>query len=92
MHDAGTLQPVHFLKVGHHGSHNATPDETILDTVLPRTRIDARPVTALVSTCHEVYEGVPHDHTLDRIQSRVDTLLSTADVPPAQPVTVTFPG
>ena len=31
MHAAGLLQPVHFLKVGHHGSHNATPDDAILD-------------------------------------------------------------
>lgn len=91
MHDAGLLRPVHFLKVGHHGSHNATPDDAILEAVLPQTRPDARPVTGLVSTCHDVYDGVPHDPTLDRIRGRCDALLYTTSAAPGKPVTVTFP-
>ena len=92
MHAAGLLQPVHFLKVGHHGSHNATPNDAILDAILPRVRADARPVTALVSTCEEVYEGVPHNSTLDRIRSRCDELLSTTDASLGMAITVTFLG
>jgi beta-lactamase superfamily II metal-dependent hydrolase len=92
MHAAGLLTPVHFLKVAHHGSHNATPDDATLDAILPRARVDKRPVTALVSTCQEVYESVPHDLTLDRIRSRCDTFLSTTDVRPGKAVMVTFPG
>ena len=92
MHAAGLLQPVHFLKVGHHGSHNATPDDSILDAILPRVRADGRPVTALVSTCEEVYEGVPHNSTLDRIRSRCNELLSTTDASQGKAITVTFPG
>ena len=29
------LKPVHFLKVGHHGSHNATPPDSILEDSAP---------------------------------------------------------
>src|SRR3712207_7480481 len=34
----GVLEPVHFLKVAHHGSHNGTPDGEILDAILPPRR------------------------------------------------------
>ena len=31
----GLLRPVHFVKIGHRGSHNGTPDDALLNLVLP---------------------------------------------------------
>ena len=80
------LQPVDFLKIGHHGSHNSTPPPSILDRFLPVDR-RARAV-ALVSTCAHVYGGVPDPDTLSEIERRVQRIYSTADVPPGQPLIV----
>ena len=91
MHKLGLLEPVHFLKVGHHGSHNGTPPDELLDMVLPATRPDDRARRAAVSTFPGSYDNVPHGDTLDRIRVRVDELLDTEDVPDGQPVVVDFP-
>jgi len=84
------LQPVHFIKVGHHASHNGTPDEDLLEQILPRKRPDSRPRSALVSTCKDTYNGVPDQDTLSRLEGRVDTLYRTNDVPPGKPVEISF--
>ncbi len=47
MDNRGLLKPVDFLKVGHHGSHNATPPPDLLDKILPE---DGKRRYAAVST------------------------------------------
>lgn len=73
----GLLQPVDFLKVGHHGSGNATPPDLILDLCLPRERREQ--AIALISTCAGVYDGVPDSGTLTRIAARVHAVYNTAE-------------
>jgi hypothetical protein len=91
MEQNGQLRPVHFVKVGHHGSHNATPDEDMLKRIFPlRRRGDSWPRTALVSTCDEPYHGVPDHDTLARLERRVDKLVRTDDVPPGEAVEIRF--
>ena len=62
--------PVHFLKVGHHGSHNGTPGGELLDAILPPAPPDDRPRSALVSTHEGTYNNVPDVHTLDELAER----------------------
>ncbi|HUF39193.1 MAG TPA: hypothetical protein VMN57_11780 [Anaerolineales bacterium] len=88
---AGLLEPVHFLKVGHHGSHNATPPDETLEAVLPMKNPDGRERTALVSTCEGSYNGVPHAPTIERLETRVDRVLSTESVAPGEAVRISFP-
>ncbi len=78
MHELAVLQPVHVLKVAHHGSWNGTPPDDVLDSILPTVPLDARPRHALVSTHPGGYASVPDQPTLDRIGARA-TLLSTLD-------------
>ena len=84
------LRPVHFVKVGHHASHNGTPDEDVLQQILPIPRPDARRRTALVSTCEGTYNGVPDHDTLARLERRVDELLQTTQVPVGSAVEIQF--
>ena len=88
----GVLEPVDFLKVSHHGSHNGTPPDEVLDTVLPERRRGARKRVALVSTWPETYSGVPDEHTLARLRGRVDEIVSTTSVATGDAVTVEFEG
>jgi beta-lactamase superfamily II metal-dependent hydrolase len=84
------LQPLDFLKIGHHGSRNATPPDSVLDLCLPRDRREQ--AIALVSTCADVYESVPDDHTLARIASRVKVIHSTAEsTPVGSPLVIEVP-
>ncbi len=91
MDKQGVLEPVHFLKVGHHGSWNGTPPPELLDKVLPAKAPDDRPRKALVSTCADTYNKVPDTPTLDAIRSRCD-LVTVGE--PAEPsfVDVEFEG
>jgi beta-lactamase superfamily II metal-dependent hydrolase len=84
------LRPVHFVKVGHHASHNGTPDERVLERILPLRRHDARRRTALVSTCAGTYNGVPDHDTLARLERRVDELVLTSRVPVGSAVEIRF--
>ena len=86
------LEPVHFLKVGHHGSHNATPPDPILEKILPAKKPDRRKRTALVSTCEGTYDGVPHTPTLDRLRPRCDQVLETKTVGEGEAVRISFAG
>jgi beta-lactamase superfamily II metal-dependent hydrolase len=88
----GTLKPVHFLKVGHHASHNATPPDQILEKILPLEKPDARKRIALVSTCAGVYGGVPHEPTLERLEERCDQVLMTDSVAVGDSVSISFKG
>jgi beta-lactamase superfamily II metal-dependent hydrolase len=84
------IRPVDFLKVGHHGSHNATPPDEILERLLPADRAGGPRRVALVSTQHDVYNAVPHPPTLDRIRARVEELVTTQDVAPGGVVEIRF--
>jgi len=64
------LEPVHFLKVAHHGSHNGTPDGEIFDAILPEKPRDKRKRHAAISTWRDTYSGIPHSPTDARLASR----------------------
>jgi len=88
------LKPVDFLKVGHHGSNNATPQPEILDKILPVPYHRER--TAALSTFigdskHPQYHGVPDPNTLDRIKTRC-TLKDTRDVDFGKYIDIQFQG
>jgi beta-lactamase superfamily II metal-dependent hydrolase len=72
------LKPVHFLKVSHHGSHNGTPADDILELILPLVPPDTRARHAAISTWTETYSGIPHTPTNDRLKARC-TLQGTLD-------------
>jgi beta-lactamase superfamily II metal-dependent hydrolase len=72
MNRQGKLEPVHFLKVGHHGSSNGTAPPELLDKVLPPNPPDKKPRKAIVSTCVGPYHDVPHTGTLDLIRTRCE--------------------
>ena len=98
MERENVLAPVHFRKVGHHGSHNATPPDSILERIFPLARQhDTRKRTALISTCCDVYPGVPDDDTMIRLEARCDEIVRTDKLPGrrnralGKPVSVAFP-
>jgi hypothetical protein len=70
MNKRNLLAPVHFLKVGHHGSHNGTPEDELLDRILPIPAPDERPRHAVVSTHEGTYNNVPDSATLDELRLR----------------------
>lgn len=61
------FQPVHFLKVSHHGSHNGTPSHDLLDQVLPS---DGARRYSVVSAYPGTYNNVPDEDTLADLESR----------------------
>jgi ribonuclease BN (tRNA processing enzyme) len=75
-------KPVDFLKVGHHGSHNATPwnrhagkeqeVNQILDAILPLPEAGKEPTAkCLVSTKRKQYDTIPDGELLAEIGKRV---------------------
>jgi beta-lactamase superfamily II metal-dependent hydrolase len=72
MDKRGVLHPVHFLKVGHHGSWNGTPPPELLEKVLPEAPPDDRPRQAVVSTHRDTYNDVPEEETLEQIGLRAE--------------------
>jgi beta-lactamase superfamily II metal-dependent hydrolase len=78
MDEHGALEPVHLLKIAHHGSWNGTPQGAILDKILPTDPPDDRKRYAVVSTCLDTYSGVPDTTTLTTLGSRAE-LHSTLD-------------
>jgi beta-lactamase superfamily II metal-dependent hydrolase len=91
MESKGVLEPVHLLKVAHHGSHNGTPTDDIFDAILPETPPDDRPRHAVISTWGDTYSGIPDTPTNTRLAGRA-TLQSTLDHPDDLFYEVTFPG
>ena len=85
------LKSVDFLKVGHHGSHNATPPDELLEKILPGGIPAGRPRSAAVSTYDNTYSGVPGKDTLDRIAAHCQ-LKDTRDLPDGKYVDLEFPG
>jgi hypothetical protein len=64
------LSPVHFLKISHHASHNGTPEDEILEKILPEIPPDARTRVAVASTFPETYPGIPDGFTEARLEAR----------------------
>jgi hypothetical protein len=76
-------RPIHFLKVGHHGSENSTPwndggeadvtePGTILDAILPVPAAGAKPkARAVVSTMRKNYKTIPRSALLTELGRRV---------------------
>jgi len=91
MNREGVLEPVHFLKVAHHGSHNGTPADEVFEAILPEVPPDARARHAAVSTWRDTYSGIPHAPTDARLAARC-TLHSTLDDPDAPFYELEFPG
>ena len=58
------LKQVHFLKISHHGSHNGTPEPSLLNKVLPIGPQDGRRRVSLVTTWKGTYNNVPDRDTL----------------------------
>ena len=77
----GLVQPVHFLKVSHHGSHTGLPPAAILDKLLPMPAPAGKKRQAAVSTYLHTYPGVPDPPTLKEVGHRTD-LRSTLDLAP----------
>jgi hypothetical protein len=83
---AALKDPIHFLKIGHHGSENATPwndkedgqvtePSTILDAILPLPQGNAKPkAKAIVSTMRKNYETIPRSALLKEIGRRVQNV------------------
>jgi beta-lactamase superfamily II metal-dependent hydrolase len=90
--DPSPLKAVHFLKVGHHGSHNGTPTGDLLERILPLQAPDARPRSALVSTHDGTYSGVPHAETLAEIAERCDPVVRIGEDGDALFTDLLFPG
>lgn len=76
MQQAGVLRPVDFLKVSHHGSHNGTPAEALLDEFFPAKGKKKR--KAVISTWEKTYGGIPHSPTNKKLACRC-TLQSILD-------------
>ena len=82
-------QPLDFLKIGHHGSINATPwndaedgkttePSTILDAILPVER--AHSAKAVASTLRKNYQSIPSAALLVEIGKRVQNSRSYEDM------------
>jgi glyoxylase-like metal-dependent hydrolase (beta-lactamase superfamily II) len=92
MAEQGVLEPVHLLKIAHHGSWNGTPQGEILDQILPITPPDDRKRYAVVSTCLETYPGVPDDTTENTLKARVDEFHTTLGLADADHFDIELPG
>lgn len=65
----GKVQPVHFLKVSHHGSANGTPID-LLDKLMPLPAPDERPRFSVVSSYPGVYSGIPDPGSRNALSAR----------------------
>ncbi|TCC54271.1 hypothetical protein E0H73_39675 [Kribbella pittospori] len=88
MHDLGVLQPVHLVKISHHGSHNGTLDDHIED-VLPTADDDGRERHAIVSTHDHDWPSIPDEDTLKLYRDRA-TLHDTREVARGSHIEVRF--
>ena len=85
------LKPLDFLKVGHHGSHNATPwhrdadadheVNQIFDAILPLPKGRKKPTAqCLVSTKRKQYDTIPDAELLTELGKRVSNTNKYLDV------------
>lgn len=70
MSEQGVFRPVDFLKVSHHGSHNGTPKDELLEKFLPLDPKKNKKRKAVISTWDKTYGGIPHAATNARIACR----------------------
>lgn len=84
-------KPIDFLKVGHHGSHNATPwhreadsdheVNQIFDAILPRPKGREKPTAqCIVSTKRKQYDTIPDAELLTELGKRVRNTKKYLDV------------
>ncbi len=92
MDQQGVLEPVHLLKIAHHGSWNGTPQGEILDKILPTTPPDDRKRYAVVSTCLDTYNGVPDETTLATLGARAELHSTLDQIPDAGHLDIELPG
>ena len=90
-------KPIHFLKAGHHGSHNATPwnrhadanqeVNQIFDAILPPPENGEEPTACcIVSTKRKQYDTIPDAELLTEIGRRVkNTRVYLTDFHQAEP-------
>lgn len=77
------LEPVHFLKVSHHGSHTGLPNSELLNKILPEPAPDERKRSAVVCTYPKTYKDVPDTELLaSELESRCEVKYVTKDVIP----------
>ena len=72
MNKRDLLTPVHLLKVSHHGSRNGTPDDELLEKILPEEHVDNRERHVVVSTFEDTYDDVPHAETMRKLRNRAE--------------------
>src|SRR6266540_4037023 len=92
MDQQGVLEPVHLLKIAHHGSWNGTPQGEILDKILPTAPPDDRKRFAVVSTCLDTYNGVPDETTLATLGARAELHSTLDQIPDAGHLDIELPG
>ena len=85
------LNPVHFLKISHHGSKNGSPLEQI-DKVFPPQSHDGKRRACVVSTSVGAYPGVPDEDSLALLRSRASEFHDTRDLAPGKFHDVVFEG
>jgi beta-lactamase superfamily II metal-dependent hydrolase len=92
MQEQDLLQPVHFIKIAHHGIVNGTVAD-VLDAVFPQASPDGRQRHAVVSTHDDDWDSVPNPDTLALYRNRDDCELhDTRTVGQGEPVVITFAG
>jgi hypothetical protein len=92
MNDQGLLQPVHFIKVSHHGSVNGTVPEIFSEVLLPDAGDADRPRRAAVSTHDDQWESVPDHDTLGFYTGCCTELFDTRSIDPGASLEIRFPG
>jgi beta-lactamase superfamily II metal-dependent hydrolase len=70
MQENNVLKRVDFLKVSHHGSHNGTPKDELLQAIMPLDAKANKKRKAVISTWNDTYGGIPHSPTNARIACR----------------------
>ena len=94
MEDKGVLKPVHFLKISHHLSHNGTPEDEILEQILPVHPADSRQRLAVASTYPFTYNKIPYVDIVERLGEReIETLIiaeELGDFPTDEDVPVSY--
>jgi beta-lactamase superfamily II metal-dependent hydrolase len=89
MYDEKVLEKIDFLKVGHHGSHNATPKKKILSKILPKTSGHDIPWAVIPVGPNNF--GHPHKTALKRLKNRCD-YDKTDEVAEGSYIDYEFPG
>ena len=93
MDEQGVLEPIHLLKIAHHGSWNGTPQGAILDKILPTQPPDDKKRYAVVSTCETPTTASPTTTRWTSSGGRVTELRSTLDqIPDAGHFDIELPG